>query len=100
MSQSVSSVVESRLISMTEIITAIEETAPDTVAITLTVSEELAGASATVLNQSAVMAISKLNEMQEDSKWCSLTDVQLLPTSGFSLKMIARFSTLPLTEGS
>jgi energy-converting hydrogenase Eha subunit H len=85
---------------MTEIITEIEETALNTVAITLTVSEELAGAAATVLNQSAVLAISKLNEMQEGSEWCSLTDVKLLPVEGYSLTMIAKFSTLPTTEGS
>ncbi len=97
---SVTSVVESRLESMTEIITEIEETALNTVAITLTVSEELAGAAATVLNQSAVLAISKLNEMQEGSEWCSLTDVKLLPIEGYSLKMLAKFSTLPTTEGS
>ena len=97
---SVTSVVESRLESMTEIITEIEETALNTVAITLTVSEELAGAAATVLNQSAVLAISKLNEMQEGSEWCSLTDVKLLPIEGYSLTMIAKFSTLPTTEGS
>jgi len=96
----VTSVAESRLESMTEIITEIEETALNTVAITLTVSEELAGAAATVLNQSAVLAISKLNEMQEGSEWCSLTDVKLLPVEGYSLTMIAKFSTLPTTEGS
>lgn len=99
MSQTVASVVESRLQSMTEIVTAIGETASNTVSITLTVSAELAGAAATVLNQSAVLAISKLNEVQEGSEWCSLTDVKLLPIEGFSLTMIAKFSTLP-TEGS
>lgn len=96
----VSSVVESRLQSMTEIVTAIEETGPNTVEITLTVSAELAGASATVLNHSAVLVISKLNEMQPGSEWCSLTDVQLLPIEGHTLKMIAKFSTLPTEEGS
>lgn len=100
MSQSVQSVVESRLESVIEIVSAIQETDFNTVEITMTVSEDLAGAAATVLNQSAVLAISKLNEVQEGSEWCSLTDVKLLPIEGFSLKMIAKFSVLPLTEGS
>lgn len=100
MSQTVLSVVEDRLETMTEIISAIEEVSDNTVGITLTVSKDLAGAAATVLNQSAVLAISKLNEIQEGSEWCSLTDVKLLPIEGFSLKMLAKFSTLPLTEGS
>lgn len=96
----IESVVESRLISMVDIVTNIETQDAKTVAITLTVSEELKGAAATVLNQSAVLAISKLNELQEGTEWCTLSDVKLLPIEGFSLTMIAKFSTLPSEEGS
>lgn len=90
MKEQIEKIINDRLQSLSECVSgiAVEVSGKSAHAeITLHVSE-MADATATVLNQTAVIAISKLSEMSDDSTWCALTDVTLSPIDQANCSMI------------
>ena len=81
MKELVEQIINDRLQSLSECVSGVAVEVRDKFAnaeISLHVAE-LADATATVLNQTAVLAISKLSEMTEQTTWCCLTDGTLSP---------------------
>lgn len=91
----VANVIESRLQSLGTVVASVAVVCKADFAnadIVLQVAEMPEGSTATVLNQTAVLAISKLNEILEGQEWCTLTDVSLDPITGTSMTMKTKFS--------
>jgi hypothetical protein len=94
--QQVADVINNRLQDLGTVVASVDVDSASaefaTASIVLQIQEMPAGSSATVLNQTAVLAISKLNELQEGSEWCTLTDVSLGPIAGTSMTMNTKFA--------